>query len=106
LIFYFIALNSLYVVFSFIAFFELRRHRRRWTARDLDVIVRSPATPAISLIVPAFNEEATIGESLRSLLLLNYPEHEVVVVNDGSTGQGADLARQMLWELTFLKSVA
>ena len=85
LLFYFVILNSLYLLFAIVAFFELRRHRRRWTARDLDVIVRSPATPTISLIVPAYNEEATIGQSLRSLLLLNYPEYEVVVVNDGST---------------------
>ena len=82
---YFLALNSIYLFFAFVALFELRRHRRRWTSRDLDVIVRSPATPTISLIVPAYNEEATIGESLRALLLLNYPEFEVVVVNDGST---------------------
>jgi cellulose synthase/poly-beta-1,6-N-acetylglucosamine synthase-like glycosyltransferase len=82
---YFLTLNSLYMLFAVVAFVELRRHRRSWTARDLDVIVRSPATPGISLIVPAYNEEATIGESLRSLLLLNYPEYEVVVINDGST---------------------
>jgi cellulose synthase/poly-beta-1,6-N-acetylglucosamine synthase-like glycosyltransferase len=85
LLVYFLTLNSLYLFFAVIAFFELRRHRRRWTARDLDVIVRSPATPTISLIVPAYNEEATLSQSLRSLLLLNYPEYEVVVVNDGST---------------------
>jgi cellulose synthase/poly-beta-1,6-N-acetylglucosamine synthase-like glycosyltransferase len=85
LLVYFLTLNSLYMLFAIVAFVELRRHRRSWTARDLDVIVRSPATPGISLIVPAYNEAATIGESLRSLLLLNYPEYEVVVVNDGST---------------------
>jgi cellulose synthase/poly-beta-1,6-N-acetylglucosamine synthase-like glycosyltransferase len=82
---YFLSLNTLYLLFAAIAFVELRRHRRRWSARDLDVIVRSPATPTISLIVPAYNEEASIGQSLRSLLLLNYPEYEVVVVNDGSS---------------------
>jgi cellulose synthase/poly-beta-1,6-N-acetylglucosamine synthase-like glycosyltransferase len=81
---YFFILNSLYLLFTIVSFFELRRHRRRWTARDLDVVMRSPATPAISLIVPAYNEEATIRESLRALLLLNYPEYEVVVINDGS----------------------
>jgi cellulose synthase/poly-beta-1,6-N-acetylglucosamine synthase-like glycosyltransferase len=85
LLVYFLALNTFYMLFAIVAFLELRRHRRRWTARDLDVIVRSPATPTISLIVPAFNEEATIGQSLRALLLLNYPEYEVVVVNDGSS---------------------
>ncbi len=36
------------------------------------------------MIVPAYNEEAAIEQSLRSLLLLNYPQFEVVVVNDGS----------------------
>jgi cellulose synthase/poly-beta-1,6-N-acetylglucosamine synthase-like glycosyltransferase len=36
------------------------------------------------VIAPAYNEEATIEQSLRSLLLLNYPKFEVVVVNDGS----------------------
>jgi len=82
---YFLTLNSLYLLFAIIAYFELRRHRRRWTARDLDIVVRSPTTPAISLIVPAYNEDASIIHSVRSLLLLNYPEYEVVIVNDGST---------------------
>lgn len=81
---YFVTLNSLYLLFCLIAFARLRDHRRRWTARELDAVVRSPATPAISLIVPAYDEAATIVESLRSLLLLNYPRFEVVVVNDGS----------------------
>ena len=39
------------------------------------------------MIAPAYNEAATIEQSLRSLLLLNYPRFEVVVVNDGSRDQ-------------------
>jgi cellulose synthase/poly-beta-1,6-N-acetylglucosamine synthase-like glycosyltransferase len=81
---YFTVINTLYLVFSVVAFFALVQHRRRWTPRALDVVMRSPATPAISVIAPAYNEEATIEQSLRSLLLLNYPQFEVVVVNDGS----------------------
>jgi cellulose synthase/poly-beta-1,6-N-acetylglucosamine synthase-like glycosyltransferase len=81
---YFLAINTLYLVFSLVAFFMLMQHRRRWTSRALDIVMRSPATPAISVIAPAYNEEATIEQSLRSLLLLNYPKFEVVVVNDGS----------------------
>jgi cellulose synthase/poly-beta-1,6-N-acetylglucosamine synthase-like glycosyltransferase len=81
---YFLAINTLYLIFSVMAFFVLVQHRRRWTSRALDIVMRSPATPAISVIAPAYNEEATIEQSLRSLLLLNYPQFEVVVVNDGS----------------------
>lgn len=84
---YFVAINTLYLIFSIIAFFVLIQHRRRWTNRALDVVMRSPATPAISVIAPAYNEQATIEQSLRSLLLLNYPKFEVVVVNDGSKDQ-------------------
>ena len=82
---YFLALNTLYLVFCVVALVSLARHRLRWTSRELDAVIRSPATPGISLIVPAYNEEATIGESVRALLLLNYPAFEVVVVNDGAT---------------------
>lgn len=88
---YFIAINTLYPVFSFVAAWQLRQHRRRWTTRALEVVMRSPATPAISLIVPAYNEEATAAESLRGLLLLNYPRYEVVVVNDGSKDRTLDV---------------
>jgi cellulose synthase/poly-beta-1,6-N-acetylglucosamine synthase-like glycosyltransferase len=87
---YFLAINSLYLIFSIIAFFVLVQHRRRWTSRALDVVMRSPATPPISVIAPAYNEEATIEQSLRSLLLLNYPRFEVVVVNDGSKDKTVD----------------
>lgn len=81
---YFLVINLLYLLFSVVAFFSLVQHRRRWTSRALDVVMRSPATQGISVIAPAYNEEATIEQSLRSLLLLEYPQFEVVVVNDGS----------------------
>jgi poly-beta-1,6 N-acetyl-D-glucosamine synthase len=41
--------------------------------------------PRISLIVPAYNEEKTIRRCVESLQVLNYPNFEVVVVDDGST---------------------
>ena len=40
---------------------------------------------SISVIVPAFNEQATITSTVTSILNADYPEHEVIVVDDGST---------------------
>jgi biofilm PGA synthesis N-glycosyltransferase PgaC len=47
----------------------------------------SEHVPPVSILVPAFNEELTIIESVRSLLSLQYPNYEVIVVNDGSSDQ-------------------
>ncbi len=82
---YFLVINTIYLVFSAVAYVKLRHHRRRWTARELGAVMRSPATPGISVLVPAFNEAANVVESVRSLMFLNYPQYEVIVVNDGST---------------------
>jgi cellulose synthase/poly-beta-1,6-N-acetylglucosamine synthase-like glycosyltransferase len=41
--------------------------------------------PFVSVIVPAYNEEKVIGRTIESVLAVDYPRMEVIVVNDGST---------------------
>ena len=41
--------------------------------------------PSVSILVPAYNEAATIESALQSLINLDYPRYEVVVVDDGSS---------------------
>ena len=53
--------------------------------KDYEKILQSDMTPPISVIMPAHNEVGVICESVRSLLLLRYPEYEIIVVSDGST---------------------
>ncbi|MDD3050738.1 MAG: glycosyltransferase [Candidatus Cloacimonetes bacterium] len=53
----------------------------------------------VSIIVPAFNEEVTICESVMMLLALDYPDFEVIVVNDGSKDETSSvLERQYPFE--------
>lgn len=50
---------------------ELQLARRRW--------------PLVSVIIPARNEEKYLAETIKHSLTLNWPEIEVIVINDGST---------------------
>ena len=52
--------------------------------------------PAVSVIIPAYNEEGIIGDCLDAVRSLNYPKHkmEVLVVDDGSTDKTAAIAKQ------------
>jgi len=52
--------------------------------------------PAISVIVPAYNEGELMERALASLMELDYPEYEIVVVDDGSTDD--TLERAVRWE--------
>src|SRR5437868_10734377 len=53
----------------------------------------STRTPSVAMIVPCWNEEATIKENIESLLTLDYPEDKlsVIVVNDGSTDRSGEI---------------
>ncbi|MEV6345708.1 bifunctional polysaccharide deacetylase/glycosyltransferase family 2 protein [Actinoplanes sp. NPDC051851] len=55
-----------------------------------------PVTDPVSVIVPAYNEKEGIEAAVRSLAGGDYPEIEVVVVDDGSTDGTADLVEQMM----------
>jgi len=81
---YFTVLNGLYFLLTVLAGRGMSNEVRARRYLALDEIFRSPLTPGVSVIVPAYNEQAVIVESVRSLLALRYPRHEVVVVNDGS----------------------
>lgn len=83
-LFYFIALHVAYLGTSLFAFRALRRYARRLKSLDLTDLISSAWAPPITLIAPAYDEEATCVESVRSLLSLEYPEYEILVVNDGS----------------------
>lgn len=81
---YFIVLHTIYLATSLFAFRALRRYSLRLKSLDLTELITSSSSPPITLLAPAYNEEATVVESVRSLLTLEYPEYEILVINDGS----------------------
>ncbi len=48
----------------------------------------------VSVLIPAYNEEAVIVDTVRSVLASNYPKLEVLVIDDGSTDHTAELVRE------------
>ncbi|MFB3924117.1 MAG: glycosyltransferase [Terriglobia bacterium] len=85
---YFISLNALYLAMLFLSVRWCRRFKWKSTvhALDFEALERlKTLVPPITLIVPAYNEERVITQSVRSLLAMNYPAVEVIAVNDGST---------------------
>ena len=61
-------------------------------ARDLPPPLAT--APKASVIIPAYNAAATLGECLTSVRQLNYPDYETIVIDDGSTDSTAQVAEQ------------
>jgi cellulose synthase/poly-beta-1,6-N-acetylglucosamine synthase-like glycosyltransferase len=80
---YFVAINLVYLGLNALAIPALRKRTALTPLESLPPLY-SGLEPPVSLLVPAYNEEATIASSVRSLLQLDYPDFEIVVVNDGS----------------------
>jgi cellulose synthase/poly-beta-1,6-N-acetylglucosamine synthase-like glycosyltransferase len=82
---YYLCSNLIYLALLITAIFKNTLHRYRLASLRLERLKISPFTPPISLLVPAHNEELCIVDSVHSLLRLDYPELEVIVINDGSS---------------------
>ncbi len=100
---YYLGVNLIYLLLLIVAIYSSARHQQLLASIRLDRMKESPFAPPISLLVPAHNEEATIVESVRSFLALDYPALEVIVVNDGSEDATlANLVREFHLLLTDL----
>lgn len=84
-IFYFGFANSIYFSLLILSMVTAFQQLRKSFFAGYHEMASSPVTPPVSILVPAHNEELTIVDTVRSLLHLDYPSHEVIVIDDGST---------------------
>jgi len=82
---YFVALSLITLLLVTLGALRHRRYIQEVTVTDFDRIAQSKLSTPVSLIVPAFNEESIIIGTVENVLNLDYPVHEVIVVDDGST---------------------
>ncbi len=79
---------------SIVAFFENRSRIREANAEGWETIGRSRFTIPVSVIAPMHNEEVLGVPAVEALLRLEYPEFEVIIVNDGSTDSTLERLRE------------
>jgi len=85
LFYYYLASNLAYLVMLIVALKTTAKHQRQLQGHRLAWIKETPLAPPITILAPAHNEEKSIRIAVRNLLDLDYPELEVIVINDGST---------------------
>lgn len=84
LFWYYLASNIAYLIMLLIALKTSAKHQHFLESYHLDWMKETDLAPPITIIVPAHNEEKSIRVAVRKLVELDYPELEIVVVNDGS----------------------
>lgn len=82
---YLVCLQAINTALVLIGWRAVESYVRRRPLRDYRFVAESPLSMPVSILVPAYNEEATIVGSIHSLLESQFVEFEIVVVNDGST---------------------
>jgi cellulose synthase/poly-beta-1,6-N-acetylglucosamine synthase-like glycosyltransferase len=91
---YYLASNVAYLAMLLVALKTSFAHQRRLESRRLNWLKETPLSPPITIIAPAHNEESSIRVAVKNLLQLDYPQLEVIIVNDGSADRTLEEMRE------------
>lgn len=92
-LFYPIVMSLFWIVGTILYFFiiEIRLKKK----------VNKENLPGITFIIPCYNEEETVEDTIRSVLKMSYPNKEIIAVNDGSSDNTAEVLSQLEEKLDF-----
>ena len=55
-----------------------------------------PYAPMVSILVPTYNESAQVAETVERLSHLNYPDYEIILINDGSSDNTSEIEHEIV----------
>jgi cellulose synthase/poly-beta-1,6-N-acetylglucosamine synthase-like glycosyltransferase len=87
---YFFLGNGIYTILMLLSLRATWVHMQQMAYQGLDALRRSLLTPPVTIIIPAWNEQDVIVNSVHSALQADYPELQVIVVDDGSIDRTVD----------------
>lgn len=96
----YIYLGYMFLALYLISFFLLIYLRNRKQMFDYPV---SRKKYTISFLVPAYNEEKTIADTIKHIFAIDYDILEVIVINDGSKDRTAEIVKQLQGKYPRLK---
>ncbi|WP_425383208.1 glycosyltransferase family 2 protein [Rossellomorea oryzaecorticis] len=82
---YMVLVISFYSLLLLTSFVQLRKSYQLDEREPYEELLQLHQTKPVSILVPAYNESVGIMATLRSLLSIEYPEYEIIIINDGST---------------------
>src|SRR5699024_11061074 len=74
-----------YGLMLIISLIQIKRNYSYENHQTYEEFLSSSFIKPVSILVPAFNESQGIYDCIRSLLSIEYPEYEIIVINDGLT---------------------
>ena len=92
-LFYVLSISTIYLIQLISAALGLREYSRSLKYTDYRRFTYSDNMVPISVLVPAYNESATIVDNTRNLLSLDFGQYEVIVINDGSKDNTLELLK-------------